>query len=220
MEKQINPVPILDVSEAHLPLVIIIDNSPNMNKERLDSLDDSLNKFIDTIRKDEYRSKTVDILRVNAFNSEPIIPKFIPACMQKSERSKVENSIFVSYDLLNEIIREQVRLYRRCGTPCYKVQMFFFTSNQGYADSKDILNISNFCDNSKHKVNLIGTKECAPDTFKKDCSSKIILLNDNFSECFDWIEKAYFDEIFYPFAFEMNGGYNYVPESFMIIKDS
>ena len=68
MENQINPLPILDVCEAHLPLVIIIDNSPNMNKERLDSLDDSLNKFIDTIRKDEYRSKTVDILRVNIFN--------------------------------------------------------------------------------------------------------------------------------------------------------
>lgn len=220
MMDRVHPFPILDPSEAHLPLVILIDNSPNMNKDRLAFLNDSLNIFIEAIRKDEYRTRTVDILRINIYNSIPVMPKFIPACMQKSEQTKVENSICVSYDLLNETIREQERLYRRCGVPCYKVQILFITSGQGYADSKDILNVSNLCGSLKHRVILIGTDECTPDTFKDVSSSKIILLNNNFIECFNWIKNEYFNEIFYPFAFEMNGGYSYVPESLMIIKDS
>ena len=211
---------LLEPSRIHLPLVIIIDNSSNMNEFRLAQLNDSLNNFIETIAKDDYQSKIVDLLILSIYDSNALTSKFMPACLQTNEQIKIGNSISISYDSVNEMIRERTRFYSMCGIPIFKVQIFFFTSEKGYADVRDILKIEKFCENTKYRVNLVGTNECSQDTFKDVLASKIVLVNDDFRECFKWIKSEYFEEFFCHFSFVMNGGYTYIPDCFKIIKDS
>ena len=213
-------LPILAPATAHLPLVILIDNSTSMNKERLARFNDSLNNFIETIAKDDYQAEIVDILRLNVYGSKTATAKFMPACLQMNEQIKIGNSICISYDSVNEMIRERIRLYNMCGTPCFKVQIFFFTSNKGYADVRDILKIKKFCEISKYTFNLIGTNECSQDTFSDVRTTKIVLENDNFGECFKWIKSEYFEELFCHFSFATNGGYTYIPDCFKTITNS
>lgn len=91
MINQTDPSPILlEPSSVHLPLVIIIDNSSNMNESRLAQLNDSLNDFIETIAKDDYQSKIVDLLILSVYDSTALTSKFMPACLQTNEQIKLE----------------------------------------------------------------------------------------------------------------------------------
>ena len=194
LEQEINnDGEILSPGEAHSPCVLLLDTSSSMNEnQKINSLNNGINRLIEITKKDEVISKIVDLAIIEFNNDVKVIQDFAPIVRISPVNLTATGERTMGKGLVTAIekIREKRREYNQMGTPCYMPLIFMITDGEPTDDIQQAINLIRI---EEHKGKLrtvaIGVPGYNKEILKK-ISPRCVGVNDEgFEEICTWIAE-------------------------------
>lgn len=197
--------PILEASEPHVALALVLDVSGSMSGEKMDSLNDSVNQMINQLKQDERLSKIVD-LGIFTFGEKD------KACVHQGFRaiSDCENicleandsSTYVA-DTLNiaiDRLRDRRHLYANAGG-AYKPWVILITDGSFHDAQNELMQVAEKMkiQESTGRLRFFGLGVEGYNRLQLECFTKnpkyIIEINQEslvtrFAEFFTWVGNS------------------------------
>ena len=208
MEKQLGSIvdrPILEASEAHIALALVLDISASMGGKNIESLNRSVNQMIRQIQEDDRLSKIVDlgIFTFGEKGKNPVYKGFraISDCSDICLEANDGNTYVV--DTLNttmERLRERRHLYANAGG-AYKPWVILITDGCFHDAQNELMQVAEKMkiQESTGRLRFFGLGVEGYNRLQLECFTKnpkyIIEINQEslvtrFAEFFTWVGNS------------------------------
>lgn len=184
---------IINASESHMALVLVLDVSYSMNGEAINQLNDGVNRFKAEVCKDKVTRDVLDVAVIQFNHSYEVVQDFVPI-EYMDHVQLVANGDTKYTEPIREAIRmvdERSRFYRRSGSEPYKPWILFVS------DGAPLDNISAVAQEVKAvqgagKARFIALGVGNADLSKLGEITDVVFRMDgtDFTSFFNWVGKS------------------------------
>lgn len=188
---------ITDLSEPHVPCILLLDTSGSMNSEnKINELNNALSDFKEQVCQDKLSAKRVDVCVIE-FNSTvsvivPFCPilKFNPPTLTAKGATNMADGI--RYAL--EAAQKQIHRYHSLGVECYKPYIIMITDGYPTQEMDGIPELIAAREEQGRyghlKFHAFGVKGADLDLLTRLTKRTAAVKDNAFGAIFNWVSKS------------------------------
>jgi len=184
---------IINASESHMALVLVLDISYSMEGEPINQLNAGLNRFKEEVCRDKQTRDILDIAIIEFNDNCNVIQDFVP--IEYMEHMQLETDGGTKFaDPIREALRmveERSRFYRRSGTEPYKPWIILVTDGAPLDDisavAREVLTAQ---ETGKVRFIALGVGDYNSATLKRLTDVVFRMEGTDFSSFFNWVSKS------------------------------
>ncbi|MDR2570184.1 MAG: VWA domain-containing protein [Oscillospiraceae bacterium] len=184
---------IINASESHMALVLVLDTSYSMSGPPIDQLNEGLNRFKAEVCGDKQTRDILDVAIIEFNDSCSLVQDFVP--IEYMDTLNLRAGGGTKYTgAIHEAIRmvdERSRFYRRSGTEPYKPWIIFVTDGEPL-DSIDgvVKEVNKMQNDGKARFIALGVGDYDSNTLKRLTDVVFRMDGTDFSSFFNWVGKS------------------------------
>jgi len=182
--------------EPHLACVLLLDTSGSMNGAALDSLNQSINNFIQQTSMDEMAMKRVDVAIISFDDKPELVMPFTPISQMEPVNLTAGGltAMGAGINMAIDQVKERNRFYASLGVPCFKPWIFMITDGSPTDDitsaMQKIQEEESKGTHGKLKFFALGVGNYNKEVLKKLTKRVMELSDTDFSGIFDWMSES------------------------------
>ena len=184
---------IINPSESHMALVLVLDVSGSMQGEPIAQLNAGINRFKADVCKDKLTRRILDVAIICFYDRFEVLQDFVP--IEHMEHVNLEAGGLTNF---TEPIREAMRMadergkfYRRHGTEPFKPWIIFVTDGEPHDDITQIAKqVQKAQEKNKIRFIALGVGDYKLAPLRQLTDVVIRMEGYDFTSFFDWVNKS------------------------------
>jgi uncharacterized protein YegL len=184
---------IINASESHMALILVLDTSYSMSGPPIDQLNEGLNRFKAEVCQDKQTRDILDVAIIQFNDSCGLVQDFVP--IEYMDTLNLLAGGGTNYTgAIREAIRiadERSRFYRRSGTEPYKPWIIFVTDGEPVDNIDDVVNeVAEMQNEGKARFIALGVGDYDSAILKRLTDVVFRLDGTDFTSFFNWVGKS------------------------------
>jgi len=184
---------IINASESHMALVLVLDVSYSMEGPPIDQLNEGLNRFKDEVCRDKQTRDILDVAIIQFNDSFEVVQDFVP--IEYMQPIQLEANGATKYsEPIREALRmvdERSRFYRRSGSEPYKPWVILVTDGAPLDNIDAVVReIADMQNAEKARFIALGVGDYDSNTLKRLTDVVFRMEGTDFSSFFNWVGKS------------------------------
>ena len=184
---------IINASESHMALVLLLDTSYSMDGPPIDQLNDGLNRFKAEVCADRQTREVLDVAIIQFSDTHSIVQDFVPIeYMDYINLTAKGGTRFT--DPIREALRmvdERSRFYRRSGTEPYKPWIILVTDGEPLDDIDQVAReVADMQNEGKVRFIALGVGDYKSAPLKQLTDVVFRMDGTDFTSFFNWVGKS------------------------------
>jgi uncharacterized protein YegL len=184
---------IINASESHMALVLVLDTSYSMSGPPIDQLNEGLNRFKTEVCQDKQTRDILDVAIIQFNDNHSLVQDFVPIEYMDSLNLVAKGGTKYT-GAIREAIRmadERSRFYRRSGSEPYKPWIIFVTDGEPLDDINAVVGeVANMQNEGKARFIALGVGDYDSNTLKQLTDVVFRMDGTDFSSFFNWVGKS------------------------------
>jgi uncharacterized protein YegL len=184
---------IINASEHHMALVLVLDTSYSMSGLPIDQLNDGINRFKAEVCLDKQTRDILDVAIIQFNDSFSVLQDFVPVEYMETVDLVAEGGTNYTNAIRTtmQMVDERSRFYRRSGTEPYKPWIIFVTDGAPLDDITDVTQEVNDMQNAgKARFIALGVGDYDSNILKSLTDVVFRLDGTDFTSFFNWVGKS------------------------------
>lgn len=184
---------IINASESHMALVLVLDVSYSMNGDPINQLNAGVNRFKEDVCKDKVTRDVLDVAVIQFNDSFEVVQDFVP--IEYMEHIQLEADGATKYTApIREAIRmvdERSRFYRRSGTEPYKPWIILVSDGEPLDDITAVAReVHDMQQAGRARFLALGVGDCKMATLAQITDVVMRMDGTDFTNFFNWVGKS------------------------------
>jgi len=184
---------IINASEAHMALVLVLDVSYSMDGRPIDQLNEGLNRFKDEVCQDKTTRDVLDVAVIQFNDDYEIVQDFVPIEYMQHIQLEADGATKFTAPIREAIrmVDERSRFYRRSGTEPYKPWIILVTDGEPLDDISAVAQeVQNMQAEGKARFIALGVGDYDSAKLKKITDVVFRMEGTDFTSFFNWVGKS------------------------------
>jgi len=184
---------IINASESHMALILVLDNSYSMSGQPISQLNEGVNRFKEQVCQDKQTRDILDVAVIQFNDDFNVVQDFVP--IEYMDTIQLGAGGGTKYTApIKEAIRmvdERSRFYRRSGTEPYKPWIILVTDGEPLDNINDVAQeVMVMQETGKARFIALGVGEYDSNTLKRLTDVVFRMDGTDFTSFFNWVGKS------------------------------